>query len=320
MKKSVQMILVSLFAFAISGKAQLATTDNTLSLNQQPSPVENISGLTKPAPFQKGRFFFYWGYNRSAYTKSDIHFTGSNYNFTIYDVSAGDSPTKDLITYIQPAGFTHPQYNYRLGYYLSNKYSVSIGNDHMKYHLLQQATNLTGYISGGHDAETFDNLQVLVGEDDGTGITGDSYLNTLPRGFVPTYENFSGLNDISIELGRTDKLWVSANKKHALSAMTTIGVGSMVTNTHATVLGINDKSHTAGGGSWNYHMSGFSTTASAGIQFDFCRHFFLLTRLKGGFIDLTNVNTTIEGGKARQHFGFLETMAVIGFTCNLDKR
>jgi hypothetical protein len=31
----------------------------------------------------KGGFYFYWGYNRSAYTKSDLHLVGRGYDFTM---------------------------------------------------------------------------------------------------------------------------------------------------------------------------------------------------------------------------------------------
>src|SRR3972149_3153003 len=55
---------------------------------------------------RKGNFFFYWGYNRSAYTKSDIHFWGDGYDFTITNVKAKDEPTHDFITYIKPNSFT----------------------------------------------------------------------------------------------------------------------------------------------------------------------------------------------------------------------
>ena len=31
----------------------------------------------------KGKIFVYWGWNQSAYTQSDIHFKGDEYNFTL---------------------------------------------------------------------------------------------------------------------------------------------------------------------------------------------------------------------------------------------
>jgi len=40
----------------------------------------------------KGKFYIFWGGNRESYTKSDIHFEGANYNFTVHDVTAHDKP------------------------------------------------------------------------------------------------------------------------------------------------------------------------------------------------------------------------------------
>ena len=44
----------------------------------------------------KGKFFFYWGWNRANYSNSDIHFTGGNFNilrgFRIHDC-------KNVMTY-----------------------------------------------------------------------------------------------------------------------------------------------------------------------------------------------------------------------------
>lgn len=318
MKKSILAILISLFAIALSGKSQTTDPNTGSKSNFQSTPTANTgSGNTTPNMFRKGRFFFYWGYNRSAYTKSDINFSGNNYDFTISDVKASDNPTTKFLTYVQPTQMTHPQYNCRIGYYLNDKYSISFGTDHMKYHLLQQTTYLSGKISNGLNAGAYNNTLVLVGEGIGADVPVSNNLSSLPAGFVPEYENYSGLNDLSMELGRTDNLWTSANKNYSFSIVETAGTGGVVTNTISRVLGVNSNPHSST--VWGYHLSGFSATTSVGMQFDFLKHFFLMARMKGGFIDLPNIRTSSEGGKAKQHFGFIETMAVIGFRHNLGK-
>jgi hypothetical protein len=292
-----------------------------LSGNLQSAPAttagSGTTAFTEPNMFKKGRFFFYWGYNRSAYTNSDIHFSGNNYDFTIFDVKASDNPTTKFLTYVQPAQMTHPQYNCRIGYFLNDKYSISFGSDHMKYHLLQQVTHLSGNIANGLNAGTYNNTAVLVGEGTGADVPLNNYLSTLPSGFVPEYENYSGLNDLSLELGRTDNIWTSANKNYSFSIVETVGAGGVVTNTISRVLGVNSNPHSST--VWGYHLSGLSATTSLGMQFDFFKHFFFMARMKGGFIDLPNIRTSSEGGKAKQHFGFAETMAVVGFSHNLGK-
>jgi len=45
----------------------------------------------------KGKAYFYWGGNRTKYSKSDIQFEGKNYNFTLQDVNAKDKPKVGIL-------------------------------------------------------------------------------------------------------------------------------------------------------------------------------------------------------------------------------
>ena len=88
--------------------------------------------ISKHTSKNKGTFFVYWGWNREAYTNSDIHFQGTNYDFTLQDVQAKDRQSAFAFdTYFK--SITIPQYNLRIGYFLTEKYSISFGVDHMKY-------------------------------------------------------------------------------------------------------------------------------------------------------------------------------------------
>ena len=92
--------------------------------------------ITVSSPFklhQKGDVYITWGYNRSWYADSDIHFTGQGHDFIAYDVEATDRYSPLSLTYINPVQWSTPQFNFRVGYFLSSKYSISIGWDHMKY-------------------------------------------------------------------------------------------------------------------------------------------------------------------------------------------
>jgi hypothetical protein len=44
-----------------------------------------------------------------------------------------DRPTKFGWTYFNPSQLTIPQYNFRLGYFITDAFSISIGSDHMKF-------------------------------------------------------------------------------------------------------------------------------------------------------------------------------------------
>src|SRR5882672_4746418 len=80
------------------------------------------------------RVFVSWGYNRAQFTTSRIHFTGDNYDFTLHDVVASDRPEAfSFENYFAPKNIWIPQYNYRVGWFYNDFWSISIGLDHMKY-------------------------------------------------------------------------------------------------------------------------------------------------------------------------------------------
>ena len=270
---------------------------------------------------RKGTFFFYWGYNRAAFSNSDIRLWGDGYDFKITNVSALDEPDKLSKEYIGPGTFTVPQYNYRLGYYLTDKIYVSIGEDHMKYHIVPQTTHLSGSISkdnnGGANIGNYNNQEVLVGEGEDDN-PGKSIIQLLPQGFVPGFEHCDGLNDASFEIGRLEQIWMSKNGKDALSVVGGVGAGMVIPDSDVDVLGYEPK-HDMDTGKKSYHLAGYSGSLHFGLQFDFCKHFFLLAKLKTGYINLPDILTTTTGGKASQHFTFIEEQIVLAYTFSFKK-
>lgn len=318
----------------------------SMEMSAQDAPANTFT-QSKEVLKRKGTFFFTWGYNLSAYSKSDIHFWGNGYDFVLTDVRATDAPTKDFATYVKPSAFTVPQYNYRLGYYLTDRVFISVGSDHMKYAIEKQSSRLSGKISTGDNQGTYSHTEVVIGEGRlnghfglGGNMTGqsglykrsvvspgqvlhsggshdNSILDSLPGGFLSGFEHCDGLNDVSVEIGLNEQLWLSKNFKHSFFAFGACGVGMVIPDTEAYVLG-EEAYHNQEGPS--YHLAGFSTSAILGFQFEFFRHFFLQTRLKGGYINLPNIKTTVSGGKASQHFYFLETICSFGFSYKFGKK
>src|SRR6266496_3589729 len=71
--------------------------------------------------FHHNRLYFYWGYNREIFSKTDIHFHGKGYDFTIYGATAHNRPTPFTFNdYANPGRITIPQYNFHVGYYLKH--------------------------------------------------------------------------------------------------------------------------------------------------------------------------------------------------------
>lgn len=241
----------------------------------------------------KGKFYIFWGGNRESFTKSDIHFTGDNYDFTLYDVEAHDKPKGWHIDYFNPTRITIPQTNLRIGYFINDHYNISIGVDHMKYVMYQnRAVDYTGYYPNqGSYGETLPNGQILLTED-----------------FL-TFEHTDGLNYINTEFCRVDDIskWFNLpnTDKFQINITEGIGAGFLYPKTNAKLLG--NERHD------DFHISGYGVSAKAGLNFTFFKHFFLEAELKGGYIDMNDIRTTKNNSdKASQHFLFFQRIIAIG--------
>ncbi len=286
-----------------------------------------ISNPLKPEPLkQKGKFFVYWGYNRSIYTSSNIHIWGDGYDFTLHNVTAKDKPVSYSLFYLSPNNVTIPQYNLRFGYYINDKTFISFGQDHMKYVIDKQTTLINGVISkdntGGKNIGIYNNKEILIGEGGGNtesnGYNGPSIIDSLPKGYASEFEHCDGLNDFSAEIGRVDQLWISKKRNFVLTAEGTVGAGMILADTRADILGY-PSGHDLNGKK-TFHLAGFSASASLGLKFYFGKHFFALTRLKAGYINLPDINTTTLGGKASQQLWFCEPMFVLGYTIGKNQK
>lgn len=245
---------------------------------------------------KKGEIFAYWGWNRCGFTKSDIHFKGKNYNFSLYDVVSKDRQNPfDLKIYLNPVKLTIPQYNLRIGIYLNNKYSISFGADHMKYVMKNyQDVLITGKIN--KSGTIFD------------GTYNNDTINLTPDFLM--FEHTDGLNYENIELRRSDDLFV--RDKFRIESVIGGGVGALVPRTNATLM--NYERHD------EFHLAGYGLGIVGGVQFAFFKHFFLQFEAKGGFIHMPDIRTTkFKADRASQHFFFGQVNGVFGFNFNLSK-
>ena len=241
----------------------------------------------------KGKFYIFWGGNRESYSKSDITFKGEDYNFTLHDVEAHDKPKGWHVDYINPARMTIPQTNLRIGYFITDKYNISIGVDHMKYVMYQdRAVDYTGYYQNqGTYGETLHNGQVELTED-----------------FL-TFEHTDGLNYVNTEFSRVDdisKLFTIGNTdKFQINLTEGVGAGILYPKTNAKVLGMQRHD--------DFHISGYGVSAKVGLNFTFFKYFFLQTELKGGYINMNDIRTTHNSAdRASQEFFFLQRVIAFG--------
>lgn len=238
---------------------------------------------------KKSTFYVYWGWNRGFYSTSDIHFKGENYNFTLQDVIAKDRQSAfNFETYFSPTKLTIPQYNFRIGYFLSDQYSVSIGADHMKYVMQQnQVVKINGEIQNSNTV--YD------------GVYENNDLVLKPDFLI--FEHTDGLNYENIELRHHHEFFTK--EKANFSFFEGFGIGVLVPRTNTTLL--NNKRYD------EFHLAGYGMGVVGGLNFEFFKYFFVQTECKVGFIHMPDIRTTeFKSDRASQHFLFSQFNGVFG--------
>jgi hypothetical protein len=250
---------------------------------------------------QKDKWYVLWGWNRDVFSKSDIHFWGDQYDFTLQGVDAHDKQEKfALDPYFHPGKLTIPQTNARIGYFFKPQYGISIGDDHMKYVMDQsQMVAIDGYI--GATGKTYEhNYQ-------GDYIyTSDTFL---------TFEHTDGLNYINTEL-RRHALILSTHKYKWLSldleTFSGFGTGVLIPKTNVKLFG--GERHD------EYNLAGWGAHVVTGFGLTLWNHFLIQPEFKGGYINMPNIRTTKFGADgASQHFWFGELALMVGGSFRLWK-
>jgi len=241
----------------------------------------------------KGKFYVYWGGNRGYYSGSDIRFQGADYDFTLNNAKAHDKPKGWHVDYINPANMTIPQTNLRVGYFITDKYNISIGVDHMKYVMTQnQEVAYTGhYPNQGSFGETLPNGNLKMTEE---------FLQ---------FEHTDGLNYVNTEINRMDDfsslLGIVDTDRIQFNMTYGVGGGLLYPKTNTTLMGKERYD--------NFKVSGYGMSAKGGLNLTFFKHFFVQYEAKLGYINMTNARTTHDKiDKASHKFTFFESIIVVG--------
>nr|WP_315152335.1 hypothetical protein [uncultured Flavobacterium sp.] len=246
----------------------------------------------------KGKFTISWGGNRGYFTDSDITFKGNDYNFTVENAKSHDKPKGWHVDYITPGRMTIPQTNFKLGYFISDKYIVFVGVDHMKYVMTQgQTANISGEINYplSHPSSKFNG-------------TFNGTPTVMTEDFL-MFEHTDGLNYVYTEIARQDDIssWfgITNTDKFQININEGVGIGALYPKTNTTLMG--QERHDA------FHVSGFGTSIKAGINFTIFKYFTIEGTLKGGYINMPDIRTTKSSSDtASQHFFFGETIISFG--------
>jgi len=246
---------------------------------------------------QKGQFFVYWGYNRAWFADSDIHVYGEGYDFTAYQLKAEDRPSPLNWDYVKPSTISIPQFNFRAGYQINDRFSLTLGTDHMKYIVIQdQIANISGIIR----PEFSEKYQ-------------GSYLNTpqkITNDFL-RYEHTNGLNFITLEAEYLLPITHFAKRKGRISW--NFGGGGFV------LLPKSDIQVATKGADNRYHIAGYAISAKTGPRVDYGR-FFLSSEFKPGYATMPDIlinNDAID--RATQDIAFLQYYIVLGYKFRLFK-
>lgn len=264
--------------------------------------VENNADLfktpvsKKPEPLsKKGQMFFFYGWNRAAFSNSDIRFKGNGYDFQLNNVTAQDRPTKFGLVYFDPSWFTVTQYNFRIGYFIKDNLALVLGIDHMKYVMDQnQTVNFKGHISDPEYAAMVQNGQV--------NLADEKFL---------TFEHTDGLNYENLGLEKYQSI---INKKNVdLVWSYGAGIGFMFPKSNVKLFG-NERSD-------RFHVAGMGTDVRASLNLVLWNHVMVRLEGKAGYINMWDIKTTLNNkpDKAQQDFVFGQIMGGIGYTFNTKK-
>jgi hypothetical protein len=249
-----------------------------------------------PEMQRAGNFFGGWGWNRSAYTESDIHFRGDDYDFTLFNVQAKDRQTQfEAKTYFGLKTLTIPQTNMKFGYFINDHIAITLGVDHMKYVMVQ---NQNVAFEGTIDDATYMNM------------VENNTVKLTPQ-FL-TFEHTDGLNYLLSEIEFYQGIYGGSFMD--ISAYGAFGAGALMPKSNVKFMGYprNDA----------YHFAGFGTNLKCGAEVLLGNHFYVRGEAKCGYINMPGIVTRSESisDRASQQFGFSAIDFMIGFNITPRKK
>ena len=262
----------------------------------QNSNDENTEIGSKKPFGKKGTMFVFWGWNRAAFSKSDIHFKGNGYDFVLHNVVAHDRPSDLSWDYINPKEVSIPQFNFRYGYFIKDNLAIVIAQDHMKYVMDQnQTVDFTGNISDPVYANMVQNGKINLADEKFLTFEHTDGLNYVNAG-VEKYKNISSKEKVEI-------LWAYGG-----------GLGVMFPKSNVKLFG-NERSD-------RFHVAGFGADVRTNINFIFWKRLMARVEAKFGYINMPDVKTTLNNkpDKASHDFVFGQINFGVGYVFNIKNK
>lgn len=256
--------------------------------------------------------YFYWGYHRSFYAPSDIHFHGPNYDFTLYNAKALDMPAS-LDQYFDLKNFSVPQYNLRWGHELKNNWFLSVGQDHFKYRLVTtQNVRIGGYIDpaclGIYNADT---TTTPANQYTGNFSSNDSVL--YRREFMD-FHHSNGMNYLRVALEKRIHLLDIPKAKSKVDMFAGVAGGAIICWTDYTFFRTRYLN--------NLHLSGFGLGVVYGFRYVFNDRMFLQYSFQNGVNFLYDIQLENKGSEARaeQRIHYFERGVTVGYVFRTGKK
>jgi hypothetical protein len=147
-----------------------------------------------------------------------------------------------------------------------------------------------------------------------SGTIYDGTYNNTPLEIKPDllqFEHTDGLNYINTEIRRNDVLLNKGILE--ISAIEGVGGGILLPRTNTSLL--NNPRYD------QFHLAGFGVGAMVGLNIEFKKHFFILSEIKAGYINMPSIRTTMfETDIAKQHFTFLQGNIVFGYRFSIGNK
>ena len=278
----------------VQSPAWAQAADTVLLAQASPAAVSPVKRDASPSPLQAAasasrKWSVYWGWNRSTYSNSDIHFWGADHDFTLSSVKANDMQadvtTENIFgTFLSPANMTLPQTNLRVAYQVSPDTAWAINLDHMKYVVTpDQTVAFSGRINNDPQAGA-------------TRTLSTNYLN---------FEHTDGLNVVTVEY---EKQYPVTQWKAPFASrwVALVGAGIVYPKTNVTLNMVGRSRND------QFHLAGYSAGGGVGWEADFLDSWFFRSMFKMGYVTLPDVLTSSQGDKASHNFTYNEFLLAFG--------
>lgn len=244
----------------------------------------SVIAQTKDKKKQKGTFYFSWGYNAEAYTRSTVTVSQpslGNY-YKLNKVKAHDRPGWNDALFTK--ALTIPQYNYRIGYMFNNKkdLGVEINFDHTKYIITDGQTI---HVTGRRNNAPIDS-NIVFNEANG-------FFYFLNNG-----ANFLLFNLVKRWQGVENKA-----KTIKIDYFGKVGVGPVIPHVENSFFGQKNDPL--------FQLGGWNMGAEAVVRSTFYKHVYLEFSGKLDYARYSNLK--IYKGHAKQAFGTAEAILSLGF-------